>query len=347
MNLRILMLFFSILIIPFTANAAESIKDFEIKVMPAEGQHDFSQGYFHVDSEPGSDLSFDFQITNTSSEPLRLNAQAVDAYTADKGGILYGADEAGKEQNRIYMSKLIDVQETITIAPGMEETVHIHLTVPADASGTILGGIMLQSENAPDGQSMATLNKGGSNYTFEQPGKRLVAIKLDLPEKSASGFTLGKAEFQADENNIKLNIHNGKPSVLENVQGTYTVMDKEGEIVVNGVLKPFAMAPLSEINFPIDLKGEIFEKGKYVLMIKGRADEKEFFAEEKFTVTSSSEAGIAIQTEVTSEPFSREKTGKTIAIVLVSLFLILPLLLKFGGKNNKRTFLDFTEKNHL
>lgn len=347
MYLRVLIICFMILLIPFTVNAAESANDFKVKVLPAEGQHSFSEGYFHVDSVPGKDLSLEFQITNNSNEPLSLSLEAVDAHTADKGGILYSADTEEKEQDQIYLSELVDVQETISIAPGAVETVHFHLEIPYTANGTILGGIMLTSLDAPDNLSMEPLNKGGSNYTFEQPGQRLVAIKVNLPEKAVSGFSLGKAKFNAFENRLTMKLNNGKPVVLESVQGTYSIMDKEGEVLVNGVVKPFAMTPYSKINFPIDLNGQILDTGKYVLMIKGKADEKEFFAEEKFTVTESQEAGIVSQTEDAATPFSRENISRTIAIALVTLFLLLPLLLKFDRRNEKKAFMKFSGKNNI
>lgn len=347
MYLRVLIMFFIILLIPFSVNAADSANDFKVKVLPAEGQHSFSEGYFHMDSEPGKDLSLEFQITNNSAEQLNLYAEAVDAHTADEGGIIYSAEMEEKEPDQIYLSELIDVQETISVAPGAVETVHFHLKIPYTASGTILGGIMLTSVDAPNNLSMESSNKGGSNYTFEQPGQRLMAIKVNLPVKAASGFSLGKAKFDAFENRLTMKLNNGKPAVLENVQGIYSIMDKEGEVLVNGVIKPFAMAPNSKINFPINLKSNTFESGKYVLMVKGKAGEKEFFAEEKFSVTESQEAGIVSQTEDAAKPFSRENVSRTVAIALVTLFLLLPLLLKFDRKNEKKAFMKFSGKNNI
>lgn len=347
MYLRVLIMCFMILLIPFTVNAADPANDFDVKVLPAEGQHSFSEGYFHLDSEPGKTLSLDIRITNKSGEPINLYTQAVDAQTADKGGIIYSLDESSKEPDYHYLSDLIDIPETVTVAPGADEIVHFHLAIPGSASGTLLGGIMLTSIDAPDDLSMESLNKGGSNYTFEQPGQRLVAIKLNLPSKSASGFSLGEAKFNPFENQLALKVNNGKSDVTENVQGTYTVMDKDGEILVSGVIKPFAMAPTSKIKFPVNLKGKTLEEGKYVLMVKGKADEKEFFVEEKFTVTKSQEAGIVRETEAAASPFNRENISRTIAIALVSLFLLLPLLLKFDKRNGKKNSLTFTEKNHM
>lgn len=347
MYLRVLIICFMTLLIPITVNAADSVNDFNVKIMPAEGQHSFSEGYFHVDSEPGKELSLEFRITNNSSEPLNLYAQPVDAHTADKGGILYSADIGEKEQDQFYISELVEVQETISVAPGSVETVHFHLAVPYTATGTILGGIMLTAVDAPDDLSMESMNKGGSNYTFEQPGQRLMAIKVNLPEKAASGFSVGKAKYEALDNDLNIKLNNGKPSVLENVQGTYSIMDKEGEVLVNGVIKTFAMAPHSKINYPIDLEGKRLETGKYVLMIKGKADEKEFFAEEKFTVTESKEAGIVSQTEDAATPFNRENISRAVAIALVSIFLLLPLLLKWDRGNEKKTFMKFSGKNNF
>ncbi|MCM3610497.1 DUF916 and DUF3324 domain-containing protein [Planococcus sp. MERTA32b] len=347
MYLRVLIMCFMILFIPITVNAADSANDFDVKVLPAEGHNSFSEGYFHVDSEPGKNLYLEFQLTNSTNEPIKLYAEAVDAHTADKGGILYSSEVDEEKMDQIRLSELVDVQDTISVAPGSVETVHFHLEIPYTASGTILGGIMLTSADAPDDLSMEPSNKGGSNYTFEQPGQRLMAIKVNLPEKAASGFSLGKAKFDAFEKHLSIKLNNSKPAVLENVQGTYSIMDKEGKVIVNGVMEPFAMAPNSKINFPIDLKSSAFETGKYVLMIKGKADEKEFFYEENFTVTGSEEAGAVSQSEDAATPFSRENISRTVAISLVALFLLLPLLLKFNRRSEKENWLKFSEKNNI
>lgn len=332
---RVLILIMLMMTIPLAANAAEPINNFEIKVLPAEGQKSFSEGYFNVDSEPGQTLSLDFSVTNNSKEPIKLFAEVVDAHTTDGGGILYSANAHADDEERILLSGLLEVQKTVTVAPGGVENVHVHIAIPASARGTLLGGIMLTAENAASDLSMESQNEGGSNYNFEQIGQRLVAVKLNLPEKTASGLSLGKAKFNADNNRLTMKVANGASGVLENIQGTYTILDKDGEALVSGVVKPFAMAPLSEIHFPVDLKGQLLEKGKYVLMIKGRADEKEFFAEEKFSVSGTEQSAIGGDTAETSSAAARGNISRTIAIALVVLFLLLPLFLKLDKRNEK------------
>ena len=339
MYIRVLILILLIMTFPFAANAAESANEFEIKVLPAEDQKSFSEGYFNLDSKPGQTLNLDFRIINNSKEPIKFVAEAVDAHTADKGGIIYSTNRNGDDDGRIFLSDLIGVQNTVIVAPGEAENVHFHLTIPASASGTLLGGIMLTAENSSADPSLEAVNEGGSNYSFERAGQRLVAVKLNLPEKSVSWFALGKAKFNADNNLLTLKVANGNSAVLENVEGTYTILDKKGDAVVSGVVKPFAMAPASEIQFPVDLKGQLLDKGKYVLMIKGRADDKEFFAEEKFSVAEMDQAAIVVETAETQPAFAREKISRTIAIALVVLFLLLPLFLKPNKRNDKDSFM--------
>ncbi|WP_033543336.1 WxL protein peptidoglycan domain-containing protein [Planococcus sp. CAU13] len=343
MVLRVLILFSMMLMIPMAADAADSANDFKIDVLAAEGQKNFSEGYFNLDAEPGKNLSLDFRVTNTSDEPLRLQVQPVNAHTADKGGILYSADEEANKDSVIRMEELIDVQKTLTVAANSAEIVHVHLTVPEAASGTLLGGIMLTAEGTPDNLSIESLNNGGSNYTIEQPGQRLVAVKVNLAQKSAAGFSMDKVDFSASGNRLTVNVKNGDAAVLENIQGTYTVMDKDGEVLLTGVVEPFAMAPVSEIDFPLDLKGVLLEEGKYVLMVKGNTDGKEFLAEEKFTVTESQTTGIA-SLSAESKP---SNFPLIIAGALAVLFLLLPAILKLHKWNEKKTYTKLSEKNNL
>ncbi|TAA66480.1 DUF916 domain-containing protein [Planococcus salinarum] len=341
---RVLILLLLMLTIPLAANAAEAINDFEINVLPAEGQKDFSEGYFNVDSEPGQTLSLNFRVINTGDETLRLSAEAVDAHTAEGGGILYSVRPETADKDQLLLSDLLDVQDTVIIAPGGVEKVHVHIDIPESASGTLLGGIMLTDDNAAGELLLEPEKKSGSNYSFERVGQRLVAVKLNMPEKSASGFSLGKAKFNADRNVLTLKVANGKSAVLERVQGTYTILDKEGEELVSGVVEPFAMAPMSAIKFPIDLKGQLLEKGKYVLMIKGRADEKEFFAEEKFSVSEGEQEAIAGETAETPAAAFRGNISRTIAIALAAFFLLLPLFMKLDKRNAKDPLLKLSDK---
>lgn len=336
MFLRVLILMIMTIMMPFAASAAERVNDFQIKVLPAEGQKSFSEGYFNLDAELGQNLSLEFRVTNNSEKKIDLLIKPVDAYTADKGGILYSDNLISENAGHVRMTELISVQESLSIAPGDEEIVHFHIATPLTAEGTILGGVMLSTRNSDTDLSMDLLNKGGSNYAFEQTGQRLIAVKLNLPEKSTSGFSVDKAKFNSEFNQVTIKMKNSKTAVIENVQGTYTVLDKEGETVVGGVIKSFAMAPESTIDFPIDLKGKLFEKGKYVLMLKGRAGEKEFLVEEKFAVTENREAGISSISDDASGATSREEIPRILAISLAILFLLLPLLLKVDKKMKKR-----------
>lgn len=341
---RVLILILLMLTLPLATYAAEPMNEFEVNVLPAEGQKDFSEGYFNVDSEPGQTLSLNFHITNTGEETIRLSAEAVDAHTAEGGGILYSARPEPADEDQLLLSDLLDVQDTVIIAPGGVAKVHVHIDVPDSASGTLLGGIMLTDDNASEALSVEPEKKSGSNYSFERVGQRLVAVKLNLPEKSASGFSLGKAKFDANKNVLTIKVANGKSAVLERVQGTYTILDKDGEELVSGVVEPFAMAPMSAIKFPIDLKGQLLEKGKYVLMIKGRADEKEFFAEEKFSVSEGEQDAIAGETAETPAASFRGNISRTIAIALTAFFLLLPLFMKLDKRNEKDPLLKLSDK---
>lgn len=347
MLFRVLVLILLMFLIPITANAAEPGNDFQVEVLPAEGQKNFSEGFFHLDSEPGETLSMKFRVTNDSDEPIRLQMQSVNAHTAHTGGILYSADTETADEGIVHMAELIDVQNSVRIKAGDSEDVQVKVTIPDTASGTLLGGIMLTAEGAPDNLTMDSLNKGGSNYTAEQPGQRLIAVKVDLPHKSVTGLSVDKAYFDALKNDVTIEVKNGDAAVIENVQGTYTVMDKDGELLLNGVVSPFAMAPGSKIDFPIDLHGILLENGRYVLMIKGSADEKEFFAEEKFAVTDSQAAGVAAATAESAPPADSGGSWPTIAIALAALLLVLPVFVKLYRWNGKRTYIKFSEKNNL
>lgn len=345
MYLRVLILILLMISIPMAANAAEPINNFEVKVLPAEGQQNFSEGYFNVDAEPGEKLFLDFLVQNHSDEAMHLSLKAVDAYTADEGGILYGVRQDTPDDLSL-LSNLLKIQKSVTVAPGSEEWVHFHIAIPTSANGTLLGGVMVTADGKEPDSPLGSAFETGSNYNFEQAGQRLVAVKLNLPQKTASGFSLGKAKFNSEGKQLSMRVINGKSAVLENVQGTFTILDKEGKELVTSVMKPFAMAPMSKINFPVDLMGELLEPGKYVLMIKGRADEKQFFAEEKFTVSGEEQSVIASETSGTPSPTDGSNLSRNIAIGLAALLLVLPLFVKVIFRNEPHAHFELSDKNN-
>lgn len=345
MYLRVLILILLMITIPMAANAAEPLNNFEVEVLPAGGQQNFSEGYFNVDAKPGERLSLDFHVKNHSDKAIRLSLQAVDADTADEGGIQYSVRQDAAD-DQILLSNLLNVQESVTIAPGSSENVHFHIAVPSSASGTLLGGIMLTDDQAEKGSKPEAAYGTGSNYSFERNGQRLVAVKLNLPQKSASGFSLGKVKFDAERKGLTMKVINGQSAVLENVKGTFTILDKEGKELATGVVNPFAMAPMSDIQFPVDLKGHLLEPGKYVLMIKGRADEKEFFAEEKFTVSGNEQSAIAVENSGTASVNNEGNLSRNIAIGLTAFFLVLPLLIKIISRKEPSALLELSDKNN-
>lgn len=346
MSSRVLILILLMAFLPLTAYAAESVNDFEVELLPAEGQKNFSEGYFNIDAELGQSLTLNLRIKNNSDAPIELLVEAADSWTAEEGGILYGVNPDLSGENRILLTDLLDLQETITVAAHDVENIHYHVDIPTEARGTILGGITLTAADKGDGISMKSKNIGGSNYTFEQEGHRIVAVKLNLPDNTAAGLTLGKAKFDADDNQLLMRVTNGNSAVLENVQGTYTILDSKGIKLTSGLIDPFAMAPQSGIRLPIDLKGQVLEEGKYVLMVKGSADKKEFFAEENFSVGKARQEVIAGETIEASSGVSGKSIFLSVIITLAVLFSLIPLLMKLLKRNEKNPYLNLSDKNN-
>lgn len=336
MSSRVLILFLLMLFIPSAINAAESINDFDVELLPEDGQRGLSQGYFNVDAEPGQKITLNLRITNHDDEPIELHLETADARTAEEGGILYSTTRLEDEEDQIHLSDLLDIQETITIPAGGVEDIHYHIDAPFDASGTILGGLMLTEGDKNDGSSVELVSDTGNNYSYEKQGQQLIAVKLDFPDASASSFSLGKVRFE--ESHLTIKVSNSNSAVVENVHGTYTILDKEGETVVAGDIAQFAMAPKSDIRYPIFLNGHVFEEGKYVLMIKGSADKKEFFAEEIFSVNESHSTALA--SEKSAVPPAASIWIYTPAFALAGLLLLLPLLLKIFRRNVKSPKLE-------
>ena len=238
------------------ASAAESTLDFRVAPAAASGLSP-GEDYFILEMEPGHDRTQSVVISNDSQLPLRVQLAAVDAATAQMGGVDYGSEEgtAGVTGGWITLNDY-----AISLAPGRSRQVQFAVQVPLDAtSGVHLGGLVVWVEGAK-GQTIA-----GAPASMSVQSRRVIAVQVDVPGPAAPVLEIRGAQAEARPDGLYLGVDLFN-SGTDFATGTGTVSiegrDETGTFALDTVV------PRTGTNFPFRWGGTAVPNGSYDVAIE-------------------------------------------------------------------------------
>lgn len=214
---------------------------------PADGSPTAPQGgWFLFRAEPGAELAGQMALRNDGDGSLSLRLAAVDATTAQRGGVEYGLPEPPPDEVGAWIELSRDA---VTLPRGGSVEIPFTVRVPADAEpGDHLGGLAVW---APD---EADTGSGGSGFA---PGvtvetRQVVAVQLDLPGPAPQSLEIQgtRAVARPDGPYIEVLIANTGRR-LAKATGTLTV---DGEMVAEGFAVD-TIVPGTSVAFPIRWPG--------------------------------------------------------------------------------------------
>ena len=238
------------------ASATESALDF--RVAPAAGS-ELSEGedYFVLDMEPGDTRAQSLEISNDSEGWLRVELAAVDAATAQMGGVDYGSEQLSDEATGSW----ITLQDrTVPLAPGGSTQVRFEVDVPDDAIGGVhLGGLVIWVEGAEE-EAVA-----GAQASMSVQSRRVIAVQVELPGPAAPVLEIrgAHAEARPDGLYLGMDLFNAGTSFAT---GTGTV-SIEGRDEV-GTFALDTVVPRTGTNFPFRWGGSSVPNGSYEVEIE-------------------------------------------------------------------------------
>ena len=329
---------FFIFAAPYFVSGEGSLADLEVELVYPDNQVPGTEGFFDIDAKPNQTNSMDVRIHNKSSESVTLNVEKTNAYTAPNGGIFYDTNAVSEDtkllDGAIRLADYINTEKSITIPAEESADLHVHVTVPNIDKGTLLGGIKLIQETQKEEDFTEIIAESNTNFGNETETTKSIAIKLNLPEKTVSNFSLDKAEYNSADEKIYLETLNGANHIQENIEGVFTVMDNSGAVLFKGAIEPFAMAPMSTTKLAFSWEHTNEKKGTYILMIKGKAGEKEFFEEKPFTIAN--DAVLFISGKKDAEG-SKNNTGNFSIVAWASIAMAAVFIVFFIFKKRSST----------
>ena len=155
-------------------------------------------------------------------------------------------------------------ESVISLQPKQTEEVEIYVTVPDINKGILLGGLQFiifegTQELQVEGQNT------GSTILIDKYRAVDTAIQIDLPEKVETFNTVGEPDFIEESKNVTVTISNKAAIIEENVSGTYQIKDRQNNVISEGSIDAFKMAPMTKFKYLIPWGDRPFEQGAYTL----------------------------------------------------------------------------------
>lgn len=300
---RIVLIIIFILSLPVNSWAAESSIPMQVELLYPANQVPSTKGYFDVDVHPREQVILYVKLKNSEEKSITVRVKKANAYTSPTGGIFYEVDIDTEDSmlldDAVRMNNFVETEKTITIPAGESLEVPIQVTVPDSDGSTLLGGILFTQIPEQKEEEVQETAKNEAKFIVNTETTYAIAVKLNLPTKSEPNFSLGEAGFKSSTAQAFIEMTNDAHLIQDKIEGSYAVIDNEGNELFNGVMAEFKMAPKTKIRFPFDWDHETLEDGMYTLVINGQAGEKEFTAKETFTISNKQVQEYAEKTKPT------------------------------------------------
>lgn len=189
---------------------------------PADGSPVAAQGgWFHfAQAAPGTELPAELALRNDGTAPLSLRLAAVDAGTAQRGGVAYGLPGDAVEQ----VGSWVDLErDTVELPPGSSAVVAFTVRVPGDAvPGDHLGGVAVW---AP-GEAGESAAHDGMAPGVVISTRQVLAVQVEVPGAVTRRLEISDVRVAARPDGPHLEI------VIDNTGGR--LAKGQGNVLVDG-----------------------------------------------------------------------------------------------------------------
>lgn len=214
--------------------------------------------YFVLEAAPGDVVEQTLEVSNPGGRPVVVRLAAVDATTAQFGGVDYSPSEARPSA----VGKWIELRaESVELAPGEVREVPFSVSVPAGAaSGVNLGGIAAWTP-PPDGESA---DEQGLAATAEVQTRRVVAVQVDLPGPAEPVLEIDGVRTTARPDGVYLQVD------LRNTGNGFAQGEGTIELVGAGFSTGIALdkvVPGTGVGYPVRWRTKAPASGAYPVVV--------------------------------------------------------------------------------
>lgn len=237
-----------------TVHGAKEEKGFPFKVEPVWDESQVKgDAYFHQEGTPGEKGSVTWTMVNTSDHAITVETREAIAETAKNGGIHY------KPTSRSFLAV---EQREVRLEVGESKTMKATYSVPSDATGTLLGGIVFsEKESGKEGNE--------TGFSIRNRTEFALAVQLDIKGEGPKGEIViqkAKATYTPSGLTVSFEVKNDSTAIRSFDRLHYTITDRGETIRQQGKEEGVKMAPDSTMTYETFWDGRL-KTGKYVLNV--------------------------------------------------------------------------------
>lgn len=238
----------SLLLIPQIAHADGA--DFTVATVQNQYQNPTNNGYFALKMPAKAETDLKVTIYNTGTTPETFNLAVNSGVTNLNTALDYAKTPA--------KGTLSVPQKEVTVAPGANTVVTVHLKLPdVSFAGKLLGGITVTRQIETNEKKTTGLT---DQFAYAVP---IVIRQNDdavTPKLTATHLKLLTANHN---NNLVADIQNVTPTILNGVTLKSELVDQSGRVVFSKTDSNHSIAPQSNFTYRSSLGNQSFASGRY------------------------------------------------------------------------------------
>ncbi len=291
---RLLILSFSGLLMAISVSHASSVPTFPFTVEVVQPPHQIGPtGFYHLSVSSGEHVTLYAKVTNTSDHAIQLTPIALNAYSSDQG-IFYQPPEQANlvhftiTDPQFELKQYLKVPKSFYLNASESKIITIPINVPRSIKrGTVLGGIrfLLFSGTISD-----TISMPSSTLLIDQFQAIDTAIQLDFDASESKTTSISIDDFGYDPGTINLYFKalNASARIIHDISGSYELLTKEHQLLFQGVISPFSMAPHTKFTYSIPWNYQTLSAGNYILRISINGYEHSSWQEHYISINQNS-----------------------------------------------------------
>lgn len=250
----------SLLLIPQIAHADGA--DFTVATVQNQYQNPTNNGYFALKMPAKAETDLKVTIYNTGTTPETFNLAVNSGVTNLNTALDYAKTPAkgtlSVPQNLQFSQIASLPQKKVTVAPGANTVVRVHLKLPdVSFAGKLLGGITVTRQIETNEKKTTGLT---DQFAYAVP---IVIRQNDdavTPKLTATHLKLLTANRN---NNLVADIQNVTPTILNGVTPKSELVDQSGRVVFSKIDSNHSIAPQSNFTYRSSLGNQSFASGRY------------------------------------------------------------------------------------
>jgi hypothetical protein len=278
-------MFLGIGIIGYQQEVAASEFNFSVHFDLPENQVDKNKTYLDLLVKPEQKQEITYTLRNDTQKDVLVDISVHSATTNSNGVIEYGESLSKKDETLSYdLADLLTIDKQVKVPANSSVQKKLVIQTPAEqVAGIIAGGITFKERTTETPK--AQQDKVGVVNVFSQ----VKAVLLQMSEEKVTPeLNLIKAGPKQSNvrNIIAVNLQNTQAAYMFDMAAAVKIYrGSEKEPVLSLNKEGINMAPNTNFDLPVALKGQPLEAGKYRVEVDACWQEKQWHLQSEFTVS--------------------------------------------------------------